>query len=86
MTLCEHLKLIFDYEIQRGNEVKEISEGWSKAKLVVDLEKPMDISYGLNHIEKDSCVRYWENNDLHYLRQKGFYCDKCNHSLAGPVE
>lgn len=84
--ICEHLKSILEYEIQRGNSIKEVSEGWSKADLVIDLEKPMDIDYELQNMINNHIVKCWENNDLHYLQQRGFFCGKCKHSLAGPRE
>lgn len=86
MVICDHLKAILDYELQRGNEIKEISEGWSKAKLVGDLEKPMDTDYELQSMVNSEIIKYWGNNDLHYLRQEGFFRNKYTHSLAGLMD
>lgn len=72
------------HEEARGNKIKEMSEGWSKANLVIDMEESLDIDYANSLIALGEKLRYWENNDTHYTLQKGYYCDECKQSIAGP--
>ncbi|OEF99572.1 hypothetical protein BHF71_08475 [Vulcanibacillus modesticaldus] len=84
MWICNHLKPIIDHELSKGNKIQEISKGWSNAVLVIDLEKRMDVQYERSDMNLSEYVKYWENKDSHYPLQKGFYCEKCKHSIAGP--
>lgn len=84
MEACEHIRKILIHEEARGNKIKECSEGWSKANLVIDMEKSLDVDYANSLVISGEKLRYWENNDSHYTLQKGFFCDACKHSIAGP--
>lgn len=84
MEACEHIKNILMHEEERGNKIKEKSEGWSKANLVIDMEKSIDVDYANSLIQQGAKLRYWENNDTHYVLQKGYFCNECKQSIAGP--
>ncbi len=84
MEACEHIKKILIHEEKRGNNIKEKSAGWSKADMAIDMEKSLDVDYANSQILSGIKLRYWENNDSHYSLQKGFYCDECKQSIAGP--
>lgn len=86
MNLCSHLLMIFEYEISKGNKILETSEGWTNANFVMDLQNPMDIEYEKLNLIDTIYVKYWESYDTHYPPQKGFYCEKCKHSIAGPMD
>lgn len=84
MDACKHIQTILDHEEKRGNTIKEKSEGWSNANLVIDMNKSIDINFGKSLIDAGMKLRFWENNDSHYALQKGFTCDECKQSIAGP--
>ncbi len=85
MEICEHLKPILEHEELVGNSVKEVSEGWSKANFVVDMQKEIDADFEINNIKLEKFVRLWEyNGSPHNTPSKGFFCDKCKHSISGP--
>lgn len=86
MEACEHIKMILTHEEKRGNKIKEQSEGWSKANLVIDMEASLDVDYANSLIVSGVKLRYWENDDSHYPLQKGFFCDECKQAIAGPKQ
>ena len=84
MDVCRHIQTILDHEEKNGNTIKEKSEGWSKANLVIDMDRSLDIDFGNALIDSGMPLQYWENNDPHYSLQKGFFCKKSRQSIAGP--
>lgn len=85
MELCEHLKPILVNELARGNAVREVHENaWTNTILDVELERAIEIDQANSLISNIKSVRYFENNDNHYELQKGYFCEMCKHSLAGP--
>ena len=80
---CEHLKPLLISLIAKGAQIEGAATGWTKAKLVINLDK------GLNPIvseavSKDRGVSYYQNNDPHYLVAYGWFCEPCAQGLEWP--
>jgi hypothetical protein len=84
--LSENLQSIFEYEIDRGNEVERVDRpAGSNCPLAVIFTLPLDIDgyKAIHHLPQN--VRVWENRDRHYSLEIGVVCDKTRHALAGPI-
>jgi hypothetical protein len=85
MKLCEHLKPILDSEVTRGNTIREVEEdAWTNAIFVVNMKEKLDLEKDQSLVNSYLFVKSHENTDPHFELQRGFYCSKCKHSIAGP--
>ena len=81
-NICLHLKPIFMHEIQLGNNVSEVLEGWFMAKLAIGMGKKLDIKYVKQVVDVNMHLQLWENHDNNPLFAKGVFCDKCKQLIA----
>ena len=82
---CEHLKPLLISLVAKGAQIDSADTGWTKAKLVINLNK------GLNPIvsgavAKNRGVSYYQNNDPHYLVAYGWFCETCAQGLEWPQQ
>ena len=71
--------------IAHGNSIEEISEGWTKVRQVVHMEKPIT-SDTKSLISNDKRLRYWASPGTpHNRAEEGFTCDEDNVSISFPM-
>ncbi len=86
MKLCESLIPIYDLEISLGNEVESIdSPAGTKCPHAVNFKNKLHFSEIEKQLSLSSSVEQWTNKDKHYPLQKGYFCNKYKHSVAGPL-
>lgn len=86
MELCDSLKPIYDLEIALGNEVESIdSPAGTKCPYAVNFKSKLHFVEIENQLALSPSVEQWSNKDAHYPRQKGYFCSKYKHSIAGPL-
>ena len=86
MKLCETLSPIYDLEISLGNKVESIdSPAGTKCPYAVNFKHKLHFDEIKKQLNLSSSVHQWSNKDGHYPLQKGYFCDKYKHSIAGPL-
>lgn len=78
---CKHLEPIFEYEINRGNKVKIVTN-WGDYK-VIDFKQSMD-TQNIKSLFVSNDILYRFDKDPHYLFEV-FMCEKCKVSIMGPL-
>lgn len=83
MVSCEHLEVIVESELEKGNSIDKIEfDKWTNVKKVIIFgSELLD-----NEYEVDNKIEYWENRDTHYPTQNGYICKKCNCAIAFPMK
>ena len=84
MLICEHLKPILQHELDRKNKIEQNTD-WGSIVVFIFMAKPMDVSFERENFVLESFVKYHENRSPHYMF-KGFYCDRCKHTIVGPID
>ena len=84
----EMLNFILDYELQHGNEVERIDEGfWTLGKLIIVMKKPLRlIDDSESRKNLDGSIEFWECRDTHYEVQAGFSCDETKEDIVAPIK
>lgn len=85
MEICNHLRGVLDFEINRGNKINSSGDLWSEMNFAVHLEKPLDKEVIERNIKTEVFVKFHKNEDTHYLLQ-GFYCQQCKHAITSPLK
>ncbi len=84
--LCVHLQPVFFQEMSLNNYVMLADENaWSSTRYAVSLQNEMDMERDMVLVQGMESVEAFMNTDMHYMREKGFICKECKHSLAGPI-
>ena len=81
---CEHLDRMVREVVRAGAAVREISQGWSEARLVVHFDR---IPAGmLASISVSAPVTTFQSTATpHYPANQGFYCAACRIGLEFPA-
>jgi len=85
-SICPEIDIVIKLALDDGNRVKEVSEGWSKAKQVFFMEK--NLTYELkNKIEAQMPkLEYWKDpGSPHNEPDEGFFCNECTVGISFPV-
>ena len=85
MKTCKHLEAFLIKSQNEGNLIEEISTGWSKLTLVVDMKnKPSDNLLGEMQLVRNP-LRYWHSKKTPHNRgEYGLTCDSCKIVLDFP--
>jgi hypothetical protein len=81
---CEHLDRLVREVVRAGAAVREISQGWSEARLVVHFDRVP--AGALASISVSAPVRAFQSTATpHYPANQGFYCAACRIGLEFPA-
>ena len=85
-SICQEINTIIKMALDSGNEIKEESEGWSKAKQVISMKRNLD-SILKNKIKNEiTKLRYWKyDGSPHDEPDEGFTCDECKVVISFPA-
>jgi hypothetical protein len=82
---CEHVADVVKIIEKAGNEVTEISEGWSKINQVVHVKKKLSESEREQIELAQPNLRYWETERTpHNYAEEGYTCDICHVGITFP--
>ncbi|WPC76870.1 hypothetical protein [Vibrio porteresiae] len=82
---CEHITDVVKIIEKFGNEVTEVSEGWSRINQVVYVKNKLSESER-EQIELEQLnLRYWETKRTpHNAAEEGYICDICHVGITFP--
>jgi hypothetical protein len=80
---CEHIKPLLAMLLSKGAQIDAVETGWSKAELVVTMNKGFASSTA-QEFAKDYSLLFYENNDTHYLVAYGCFCEECRQGVEWP--
>lgn len=85
-SICPEINIAIKLAVEFGNSVKESTEGWSKAKQVIYMQKKLDPILK-NKIEKEiNKLRFRSyKGSPHNEPDEGFICDECKVVISFPV-
>lgn len=85
-STCPEVNTVIKLASDLGNEVKEKSEDWSKAKQVIFMQKKLDPLLK-NKVEVELIkLRYFSyEGSPHNEPDEGFFCDECKVGISFPV-
>lgn len=83
--LSKNLKVIVDYEISIGNEIRRIDRpAGTKCPLAVVFKKPLNFNGFLKINDLASGIERWDNKDRHYDQESGYVCGKTRQAITAP--
>ncbi len=83
---CSHIEPIYGQARSLGCSVKEISRGWSEARLVVHFSQHMPPNLRPASGSIAAPVRYYSSpRTPHNPADEGFYCTDCKVGLSFPA-
>jgi len=84
--LCEHLRLVYELELNLGNSVQRVDEpAGTRCPLAVIFAAPLHFAEAEAKSLIKPPLRRWVNVDPHYPREAGLVCEESQHVLAGPL-
>lgn len=82
---CVHIEAVVNIASGEGNGIREISEGWTKVKQVVHMQKPLSTSVKGEVGRQQPSLRYWTSEKTpHNAAEDGFTCDVCKVGISFP--
>lgn len=83
---CSHIEPLYSQARSLGCSVKEISSGWSEARLVVHILQPLPTDLRSASGGVAAPVRYYSSPRTPYNpADEGFYCTDCKVDLSFPA-
>lgn len=82
---CEHLLPLLDYEVKKGNHIRDLYICGGSIDLTINLTNKMDIDFELNKMNLPLNVVLCLLIDPHYEYQIGFECIECHQVILGPL-
>ncbi len=84
-SLSDALRPIYDIELRLGNRVVRVDDrAWTACVLAVVFEQPLHRQEIEAELELPASVVFWDCTDPHYPLESGYYCERAQHSVAGP--
>lgn len=85
-SICPEINTAIRFALNTGNEIKEKSEGWTKAKQVFFMKNKLTQELK-NKIQKEiSKLEYWQDaGSPHNEPAEGFFCNNCMVGISFPV-
>ena len=85
-SICPEIDTVIKMALDAGNEIREKSEDWSKAKQVIAMKNKLDLALK-NKVENEiKKLRYWSyEGSPHDEPDEGFSCDNCKVVISFPV-
>ena len=82
---CQHIKEAVMILKSSGNDISEITEGWSKVKQVVHMKTKLTPNDKSEVYVKQPSLRYWSTERTpHNAAEEGFTCDECRVGIVFP--
>lgn len=81
---CKHILPLLDYEVKRGNHIRELYLYGGSIELTVNMIDKMDIDFEVDKMELSDCIVLYLRTDPHYELQIGFKCEQCHQLILGP--
>ena len=82
---CPHIEEVVNISKSSGNDILEVSEGWSKVKQVVHMKEKFKSDDKSQVQAKQSALRYWSTERTpHNAAEEGFTCDECSVGITFP--
>lgn len=84
--LSPYIEQTFNIAIEHGNTLKEVSYNWSKAKQVLNMNKPLSNEVRETIINNVKMLEYWkESGTPHNAPEEGFFCNEFQVGLSFPL-
>lgn len=85
-SICPEINVVIKMASDVGNEIKNISEGWSNAKQVISMEKKLDVLLK-NKVEAElKKLKYFNYvGSPHNEPDEGFVCEDCKVGISFPI-
>jgi len=80
---CQHLAPILSELLERGAVMDSVSTAWSKAELVVTLDRGLAAG-ATEQVARERSLSHYANNDSHYLVAFGLFCEHCRQGIEWP--
>lgn len=82
---CKHIEEVVNIAIAAGNDVSEISEGWTKIKQVVHMKGQLSKTDRDLIAAKQPSLRSWSTERTpHNRAEDGYTCDECCVGMTFP--
>ncbi len=86
-SICPEINLAINLALSDGNEIKERSEGWSKAKQVIMMKGKLTAEMRDSIKKSVPKLEYWvESGSPQNDPEEGFFCNECSVGLSFPCE
>ena len=84
--LGKELKLIYDYEINKGNLIEQIDEpAGTSCPLAITFKKKLFFIGSNEENDLTPNITFWESRDPHYPLQSGYKDSVSNYVICGPL-
>jgi len=85
-SICPEINTAIKLSLDADNEIKEKSEGWTKAKQVITMKRKLDPQLRKKIEDEIKKLRYWSyEGSPHNEPDEGFSCDDCKVVISFPV-
>lgn len=82
---CKHIEEVVGVAKASGNEVIEVSEGWTRVKQVVHMKKKLSEDDRDIIKAKQPALRHWlSERTPHNAAEEGYTCDICSVGITFP--
>ncbi len=83
--ICPALNSLLQHELGRGNRILSVDTGWSKVKLAIRLEKPLDMGFIRQAVADNPDLEIWESRDIKNPQEAGVLCKSARQTLSGQI-
>lgn len=82
---CKHIEDVVGIAKASGNDVIEVSEGWTKVKKVVHMKKKLSDDDRSSIKARQPTLRHWSSERTpHNTAEEGYTCDLCSVGITFP--
>lgn len=82
---CKHIEDVVTIAKASGNDVAEVSEGWTKVKQVVHMKSKLSNDDKNEIANKQPNLRHWSTERTpHNSAEDGYTCDECGVGITFP--
>lgn len=82
---CRHIEDVVGITKASGNDVIEVSEGWTKVKQVVHMKQRLSENDRNLIKTRQPTLRYWTSERTpHNAAEEGYTCDLCSVGITFP--
>lgn len=85
-TVSPIIDIAVEIACRGGNSVREVSQGWSKAQMVVHMRRILESPVRAEIEATCPSLRYWRSErSPHNSPEEGFICDEHRVGLSFPI-